>query len=171
MFDRSGELPSKAEYEYVSGGSGNSSGSGSEREDNDTTQTRSKTNEEPDAASKTKSLLQQTNRRQACLSLRPSLCPSVCRSLSRSVGRSLIVLSEQCSAAQSRAERSRDRARSCTLGEGTTNHSEQCNQNIITHIIAPVLSPNHRDANVSSLLKRRNIKGESREKQRLQRFC
>ncbi|EDW51147.1 GM17753 [Drosophila sechellia] len=30
----------------------------------------------------------------------------------------------------------------------TTNHSEQCNQNIITHIIAPVLSPNHRDANM-----------------------
>lgn len=30
-----------------------------------------------------------------------------------------------------------------------------------------MLSPNHRDANVSSLLKRRNIKGESREKQRL----
>lgn len=41
----------------------------------------------------------------------------------------VIVLSEQC------------RPR-------TTNHSEQCNQNIITHIIAPVLSPNHRDANM-----------------------
>lgn len=117
MFDRSGELPSKAEYEYVSGsgnsgqlhaarqqGSSNvsSSVSGSGSEDNDTTETRSKTNEEPDAARKTKSLLQQTNRRHVCLSLRLSVrlphCPSV--------RRSVIVLSEQCSAEWSRAEQS-----------------------------------------------------------------
>lgn len=54
---------------------------------------------------------------------------------------------------QSRAELSRQRRvdRAQYTVHKATNHSEQCNQNIITHIIAPVLSPNHRDANVSSL--------------------
>lgn len=96
-----------AEAVATPGSSGSGNGSGSEREDNDTTQTRSKTNEEPDAASKTKSLLQQTNRRHACLSLRLSVCRSLARCVGRSDGRSLIVLSEQCSAAQRRTEQSR----------------------------------------------------------------